>query len=205
MQPYTRLLHLDQCIFVVKFYALNTIADILMNVRLRVALRIASLLLLTATLAGCNIQGFFTSYGDDPVWVDPNADAAATAEAGAAGGAGKAIYSRICAACHLGNGKGSPGANIPPLAGSAIAQGDATLPIKIVLHGLRGPIVREGVNINGQMAAWKDAMSDQEIADVLTYVRSSFGNAGAAVTADEVAAVRSATADRLVPYTEAEL
>ncbi|MFZ9871187.1 MAG: c-type cytochrome, partial [Candidatus Kapaibacteriota bacterium] len=78
-------------------------------------------------------------------------------------------------------------------------------PIKIVLHGLRGEIVRNGVTINGQMAAWKDALSDQEIADVLTYVRSSFGNTGTPVTADEVAAIRSSTTDRLLPYTEAEL
>lgn len=170
-----------------------------------VSLRIAGLLLVGATLTSCNIQGFFTSYGDDPVWVDPNASAETTADAAAGGGAGKAIYSRICAACHLGSGKGSPGANIPALAGSAIAQGDATLPIKIVLHGLRGEIVRNGVTINGQMAAWKDALSDQEIADVLTYVRSSFGNTGTAVTADEVAAIRASTTDRLLPYTEAEL
>ncbi len=156
-------------------------------------------------LSGCNIQGLFTSYGDDPVWVDPNAAAADAAGTADAGGPGKAVYGRICAACHLGSGKGVPGNNIPPLAGSAIAQGDARKPIGIVLHGLRGPIERNGVQINGQMAAWKDQLSDQEIADVLTYVRANFGNAGAAVTADEVKAVREETASRTQAYTEAEL
>lgn len=193
----------------VSLHAPRTSTTITMNVGMNlgssVSLRVAGLLLVGFTLTSCNVQGFFTSYGDDPVWVDPNASAAVAADAAAGGGAGKAIYSRICAACHLGSGKGSPAANIPALAGSAIAQGDATLPIKIVLHGLRGEIVRNGITINGQMAAWKDAMSDQEIADVLTYVRSSFGNTGGPVTADEVAAIRSATADRLLPYIEAEL
>jgi mono/diheme cytochrome c family protein len=156
-------------------------------------------------LSGCNIQGLFTSYGDDPVWVDPNAAAADAAGTADAGGPGKAVYGRICAACHLGSGKGVPGNNIPPLAGSAIAQGDARKPIGIVLHGLRGPIERNGVQINGQMAAWKDQLSDQEIADVLTYVRANFGNTGAAVTADEVKALREETASRTQAYTEAEL
>jgi mono/diheme cytochrome c family protein len=70
---------------------------------------------------------------------------------------------------------------------------------------LRGPIERNGVQINGQMAAWKDQLSDQEIADVLTYVRANFGNTGAAVTADEVKALREETASRTQAYTEAEL
>jgi mono/diheme cytochrome c family protein len=156
-------------------------------------------------LSGCNIKGLFTSYGDDPAWVDPNAAAAEAAGTADAGGPGKAIYGRICAACHLGSGKGVPGNNIPPLAGSAIAQGDARKPIAIVLHGLRGPIERNGVQINGQMAAWKDQLNDQEIADVLTYVRANFGNSGAAVTVDEVKALREETASRTQAYTEAEL
>lgn len=156
-------------------------------------------------VSGCNIRGFFTSYGDDPVWVDPDAAKAAAAGGADAGGPGKAVYGRICAACHLGNGKGVPANNIPPLAGSALATGDAGAPIKIVLHGLRGPIERNGVQINGQMAAWKDQLSDQEIADVLTYVRSAFGNGAGAITPDDVKSVREATASRVVPFTEAEL
>ncbi len=165
-----------------------------------VGLSVLALLVITA----CNVDGFFTKLEDDPKWVDPNAAAAAAAGQDA-GGPGKAVYGRICAACHLGSGKGVPGNNIPPLAGSAWAQGDAQVPIKIVLHGLRGPIERNGVQINGQMAAWKDQLSDQEIADVLTYVRSAFGNTGAAVTPDEVKSIREETASRTSPFTEAEL
>jgi len=171
----------------------------------RYLLRAVGILVIGASLTSCNIQGFFTNLGDDPVWVDPNAASAADAGSADAGGPGKAIYGRICAACHLGSGKGVPTNNIPPLAGSALAQGDASAPIKIVLHGFRGPIERNGTQINGQMAAWKDQLSDQEIADVLTYVRSAFGNTGGAVTADEVAGIREETANRFTPFSESEL
>lgn len=171
---------------------------------MRHTLRALAICLSAALLTSCNVSGFFTSYGDQPEWVDPNA-AAATAAAASDGGPGKAVYGKICASCHLGTGAGVPANNIPPLAGSAIAQGDSKNPISIVLHGFRGPIQRNGVAINGQMAAWKDVLSDQEIADVLTYVRSSWGNAGAAVTVDEVKAVREATASRMTAFTEAEL
>ena len=171
----------------------------------RFSLRLMSVAALSILLTSCNISGFFTEYGDDPIWEDPNASEEMAAAGGGAGGPGKAIYGRICAACHLGSGKGVPANNIPSLAGSELAQGDSEYPIKIVLHGLRGPIERNGQVINGQMAAWKDQLSDQEIADVLTYVRSSFGNSGGEVTVDEVAEVRESTSDRLIPYTEDEL
>jgi len=175
-----------------------------MRGNLRPLLLALTFIVVAATITACNIQGFFTKLGDDPTWVDPNATAATAADA-SAGGPGKAVYGKICASCHLGTGKGVPGNNIPPLAGSALAQGDASVPIRIVLHGFKGPIQRAGATINGQMAAWKDVLSDQEIADVLTYVRSNFGNSGAAVTVDDVKAVREQTAGRAGAFTEAEL
>lgn len=176
-----------------------------MSGNLRPFLLALSFLAIAATITACNVKGFFTSYGDDPAFVDPNAEAAASAADASAGGPGKAVYGKICASCHLGTGKGVPANNIPPLAGSAFAQGDPTVPIRIVLHGFRGPIQRAGTTINGQMASWKDVLSDQEIADVLTYVRSNFGNSGAAVTVDDVKAVREKTTGRAAAYSEAEL
>lgn len=167
--------------------------------------RFSGLMAVVLLVAGCNIGGLFTSLEDAPVFKDPDA-AKKVADGGAtAGGPGKAVYGRICAACHLGNGKGVPGNNIPPLIGSALATGESHLPIRIVLHGLKGPIERNGVSINGQMAAWKDQLSDDDVANVLTYVRSSFGNAASAVTAAEVKEAREKTASRVAPYTEAEL
>ncbi len=171
----------------------------------RTMLRALGLAVLCVVVSGCNIQGFFTDYGDVPKWEDPNAAMADVSGGGASGGPGKGIYSRVCAACHLGSGKGLMSAQIPPLAGSEYAQGDSEIPIKIVLHGFRGPITRGGTVINGQMASWKDQLSDQEIADVLTYVRSSFGNSGGAVSADDVASVREATTSRLIPFSESDL
>jgi len=167
--------------------------------------RISGLIAVVVLVAGCNVGGLFTSMEDAPVFKDPDAGKKVAEGGVAAGGPGKAVYGRICASCHLGNGKGVPGNNIPPLMASAMATGESHMPIRIVLHGLKGPIVRNGVSINGQMAAWKDQLSDQEIADVLTYVRSSFGNAAPAVAAADVTAAREKTASRVAPFTESEL
>lgn len=156
-------------------------------------------------VTACSPEGFFTKLQDDPVWVDPDEAKNTAAGTADAGGPGKGIYGRICAACHLGSGKGVPGNNIPSLVGSAFATGDAGIPIRILLHGFKGPIERNGVQINGQMAAWKDQLSDQEIADVLTYVRGAFGNSAGAVTPEEVLAIRDETAARRQAFTEAEL
>lgn len=196
---------ISACIFVVLAWAdLSLVGRGYMSaLRIRLLL-LSGLIVIASFVTACNVTGFFTSYGDDPVWVDPDADAKKDTGGGDEGGPGKVVYGKICASCHLGNGKGVPGNNIPPLAGSALAV-DGLKPVKIVLHGFRGEIERNGVKINGQMAAWKDKLSDQEIADVLTYVRTSFGNSGAPVTADEVKAVREETASRLVQFTESEL
>ena len=155
------------------------------------------------SLTSCNISGFFTKQGDDPVWVDPNPPA--EAKGGSDAPPGKALFSKNCASCHQATGKGLPG-SIPPLAGSALATGDdVTIPIRIVLHGFKGEIVRNGTKYNGQMQSWKTNFNDQEIAWILSYVRSSFGNKAGEVSADAVKEVRDKTSLRSTPYGEAEL
>jgi len=124
-------------------------------------------------------------------------------EAGA-GGAGATIYGSICITCHQATGEGLPG-TLPPPAESPVVQGPAELPIKIVLHGLVGRMDRGGSTYNAEMTAWGVALTDQDVADVLTYVRSQFGNSAAAVTAAEVATIRAATASRESPFTTEEL
>ena len=160
------------------------------------------------TFTGCNVKGFFVEPGDDPKWVDPDAQNAANADAGgavAAGGPSAAVYAKICAGCHQASGKGVPG-TYPPLAGSELLTGDPTKPTKIILHGFKGKIVRGGATYEGLMAPWKDALSDQEIADVLNYVRTSWGNSGSNdITADQVKQVRDENATRSTGWTEAEL
>lgn len=118
--------------------------------------------------------------------------------------AGETTYQQVCITCHQADGKGLP-PSFPPLAGSAIATAAAPeQAIAIVLHGLQGEIIRDGVTYNGVMSAWS-MLSDEQVADVLTYARSNFGNGASAVTAEQVAAVRTATAGRAGAWTEAEL
>ena len=123
----------------------------------------------------------------------------------AAGPDGQALYGR-CAACHQGNGAGLAGA-FPPLSASEWVTGDPTVPIKVVLHGLQGEITVAGATYNSVMLPYGGTgeMNDAEVAAVLTYVRSSFGNSASAVTADEVAAVRAATRGRTTPWTAEDL
>ncbi|MEI6248465.1 MAG: cytochrome c [Verrucomicrobiota bacterium] len=116
---------------------------------------------------------------------------------------GLAVYSRTCIACHQPTGKGLAPV-FPSIAATPIVNGDATLPIKFILHGLMGPITVDGVTYNSMMPPVA-GVSDQDIADVLTYVRQSFGNKSNPVTADQVKVVRAANANRTAPWNTAEL
>ncbi|MGE3172530.1 MAG: PVC-type heme-binding CxxCH protein [Planctomycetota bacterium] len=117
---------------------------------------------------------------------------------------GAEVYQRTCIACHGQRGRGAPPA-FPPLDGSDWTRDDPALPIRIVLHGLQGPLRVGGTEFHNVMAPLGAVLSDAEIADVLTYVRQQWSNDAAPVTAGEVEAVRAATADRVVPWTAAEL
>jgi mono/diheme cytochrome c family protein len=103
--------------------------------------------------------------------------------------AGKKVYDQYCIVCHQADGAGVPNA-FPPLIQTDWVQGDKTRLIEIVLNGLTGEIEVNGETYNSAMTP-HDFLSDQEVADVLTYVRSSFGNDADAVSAEEVAAVRA--------------
>jgi mono/diheme cytochrome c family protein len=116
---------------------------------------------------------------------------------------GAAVYARTCVACHQPTGKGLPPV-FPPLAEAPIVNGDATLPIKFILHGLMGPVTVAGTTYNSMMPAVA-GVNDQDISDVLTYVRASFGNNSGPVSVEQVKAVRDANASRNTPWTTAEL
>ena len=93
----------------------------------------------------------------------------------------------------------------PPLAGSEWVKAAPEVSIKILLLGLGGSVTVNAQPYNGQMPAFKQ-LSDAEIAAVLTHVRTSWNNGGAAVTADAVKEVRAALKDRAEPWKgEAEL
>ena len=117
---------------------------------------------------------------------------------------GGAVFSGRCAACHQGTGLGLPGV-FPPLAGSEYVNGDPGRLARLVLRGLTGPVTVAGATFNGAMPAWADALKDAEVAAVLTYVRSHFGNTAGPIAADAVAAARAATRGRTAPWTAGDL
>jgi mono/diheme cytochrome c family protein len=117
---------------------------------------------------------------------------------------GKQVYATSCAACHQSTGEGVAGV-FPPLAGSEWVTGDEAKLARIILHGVTGPIEVAGETFNGMMPPWGPTMKDADIAAVLTYVRSAWGNKAAPVTAAKVASIRAATSSRTTPWTAAEL
>ncbi|HUF65887.1 MAG TPA: cytochrome c [Gemmatimonadaceae bacterium] len=137
-----------------------------------------------------------------------DAEPAGTAAAGAAAaGSGEQLYQQRCVSCHQANGQGLAGA-FPPLVGSEYAlAANKAVPIRVVLHGMQGPVTVKGVQYNGVMPPGGAgiAMSDEETAAVLTYVRSAWGNSASAVTPQEVAAERAAPRSATGPTTAEEL
>jgi mono/diheme cytochrome c family protein len=140
-------------------------------------------------LAACRITA---SAGDPP---------AATLDAG------KQVYMQVCFACHQPTGLGLPNL-FPPLAGSDwVSAPKPDRMIRMVLHGVTGPI-----QVNGKpfvsaapIMPPQGGLPDQQIADVLTYVRHTFGKKASAVSVDQVKAIRFAEKDRAMMWTEAEL
>jgi uncharacterized protein len=117
---------------------------------------------------------------------------------------GEAVYARTCAACHQSTGTGVDAA-FPPLDGSKTATGDPAIPIRIVLHGLTGPVEVPGKPAVNSLMPPVAGLNDAEIADVLSYVRHSWSNDAAPVPTDDVTKVRTATKDRQAPWTMKEL
>jgi mono/diheme cytochrome c family protein len=116
---------------------------------------------------------------------------------------GLRIFSTTCAACHQASGLGNPGNNVPPLAGSewVLAEGGNRI-ARVVLYGLTGPISVKGQEFNGgTMLPWRDTYSDDQIAAVLTYIRSQWGNTGGPI---EPQVVKAARADARPSYETAD-
>ena len=113
---------------------------------------------------------------------------------------GKKVYDETakCTLCHQPNGMGSASPESPPLAGSEwVLAKEPGRVIRIVLHGLQGPVTVNGRQFNTSgMPPWKDTLTDEEIADVLTYIRQEWGNNASSVTAEQVKAIRGKTASQ---------
>jgi glucose/arabinose dehydrogenase/mono/diheme cytochrome c family protein len=122
--------------------------------------------------------------------------------------AGQEVYTRegLCLTCHRGDGGGLPPA-FPPIAKSKWITEDSERLIKVVLWGLMGPMEVNGKKFDGQvpMTPFGGMLKDQEIADVLTFVRNSFDNKASPITVEEIKKVRSAQPNRVTLYTTEEL
>ena len=120
---------------------------------------------------------------------------------------GKRLYSQNCVVCHQATGLGIPG-QFPPLAGSEwvnsdTPHGDNHL-VLVMLHGHQGPMQVMGQSFNNAMPQWKQ-LTDDQIAAVLTYVRSDWGNHDAPIDPSFVAQLRKQSDSQSDPWTQPEL
>ena len=148
-----------------------------------------------------NIAGFRTDISDASSRMDPFA---ATADPLLLG---RQIFETNCLICHQSSGLGIP-SQYPPLAESEWVLGrgwhtDKHL-IAILLYGLQGPVIVRGLVYNGNMPAWNQ-LSDTEIAGVLSYIRSDWGNRASPLTSEEVSSIRKNLPLRVEPWTWSEL
>jgi nitrite reductase (NO-forming) len=129
----------------------------------------------------------------------PNLSAVSTAAKAADAGeltveeqvaAGKALFDGTCAACHQPTGEGLAGV-FPPLAKSDYVATDPKRVPTVILHGLQGPVVVNGKDYNSLMPPMSQ-LTDDEVANLSTYVLNSWGNPGGRVTKAEAAAIRQA-------------
>ncbi len=100
---------------------------------------------------------------------------------------GERVYTANCVACHQANGEGIPVA-FPPLAGSDFLNADKDRAISALVNGLDGVITVNGTTFNGVMPALR--LSDDDVANVMTYVYNEWGNSGLDVLPSDVGAVR---------------
>ncbi len=106
---------------------------------------------------------------------------------------GRTLFAAVCAACHQTTGRGLDGL-APPLHDSEWALGSPERNVRIVLHGLRGPITVLGRVHTGDMPAFGAALGDEQISSILTYVRREWGHTAAPIDPAQVATIRAASA-----------
>ena len=157
-------------------------------------------------------SGNFNGESLDPMMGPPPKKTAAGGPAGAGQAAelsprdrGKKIFAANCQTCHQANGQGIAG-QYPPLAGSEFTIGGSRRPAMIVLKGLQGPVKVKGQQYGSAvMQPWDKTLTDQKIADVLTYERSEWGNTASPVTAEQIAALRKELASHPDSFVEHEI
>src|ERR1700730_11843308 len=157
-------------------------------------------------------SGNFVGGGLDPMGAPPLAKKAAGGPAGGEQAVelsphdrGKKVFSANCQTCHQANGEGVAG-QYPPLAGSEFTNGGSHRMAMIVLKGLQGPVKVKGQQYGSAvMQPWDKTLTDQKLADVITYERSEWGNNASPVTAEQISALRKELANHPNSFTEPEL
>jgi mono/diheme cytochrome c family protein len=114
---------------------------------------------------------------------------AAAARNPASASDGAVVYTENCSSCHQADGEGIAGA-FPPLAGNPTVSGNPVAVIAIVKDGLEGRLVVNGRPYSGIMPRWRGVLTDEQIAAVISYVRSSWKNKAPGVSVSDVQAVR---------------
>jgi mono/diheme cytochrome c family protein len=160
--------------------------------------------------AGSSFTGF-DIFGHDlldqgPGGPAPASSAAIVAAPESPADIGKKLYGQNCANCHQGTGMGQPG-SYPPLAGSEYVLGSKDRLSLIMLAGVAGPLTVKGESYGTQvMPGWAGNFTDEKLADIMTYLRSTWGNTANVVKPDEVAAARTKFASKISgPASEASL
>ncbi len=145
---------------------------------------------------------YITPSGDESAYGDQRTVATLRPAVAAAGAAakvdGKQLFGSKCVACHQATGLGVPGV-FPPLVGSEWVVGDEKILTNILLHGINGELAVKGATYKGAMPPWK-AMSDDELAAVMSYIRGEWGNQAAPIKPETVKAQREATKSRTESY-----
>lgn len=118
---------------------------------------------------------------------------------------GGQLFTQYCSACHGTDGKGATGGAFPPLAGSPWVEGDPDRAVNVVLFGLHGPVNVAGKVYNLEMPPQGAVLPDDQIAAILTFVRSSWGNQAGPVTPELVKNLRAANRERTTMWTAEEI
>lgn len=105
--------------------------------------------------------------------------------------AGKQLFTGTCSVCHQDNGEGLKGV-FPPLAKSDYIAADPKRVVRAILHGLSGKVTVNGTEYNSVMPPMNQ-LTDDEVANILTYVRQEMNNGASAVKKQDVAAIRAST------------
>lgn len=154
-----------------------------------------------------NFTGDSLDYGNVPTAAKKGGDKKGEEATAVAGPfeRGKKVYSANCATCHQANGEGVAG-QYPPLAGSEWVTGSTKRLGMILLKGAEGPMTVKGVQYGSAvMQPWEKTLTDQKIADVITYIRQEWGNSAGPVAPEGIAALRKEVAGRTTSYREPDL